>query len=289
MHPRLQLPIRVMEKQNVLKNLSLPCFKIIFLENGAGFFTVNGARKIITSPSIICLNEQEAAKFDGNLSLQGLFFLPNVVNELLSVKSIRKGKTGSFGLAGILDLFWVKPFTGSERRPAEIPLTPAAARAVKNVIEKVNRELTGQETSFWPCRSRSHLIELLLLVGRLYLDCKEIPNMTGDDSEIAPVILFLHTNYGRKITINGLAHQFGTNRNSLQLKFSKATGKSIGLYLRELRFSIARSLLADTKLPVASVLEQTGFTDATHFGRSFRKQFGVTPVQFRKDKTKETH
>jgi AraC-like DNA-binding protein len=285
-HPDVRLPIRVMEKRNALEHLSLPCFKIIFLEGGAGFCTVNDVRTITVSPSIICLNEQESAKFEGVLNLQGLFFRPEVVNEVLSVNSIRKGKTDSFGLSGILDLFWVKPFTGTRRRPAEISLTPAAAQAVKSIIEKVKTELTNQETSFWPCRARSHLVELLFLIGRLYLDCKEIPNMVSDDIEIAPVILFLHTNYGKKITINGLAHEFGTNRNSIQFKFSKATGKSIGLYLRELRLSIARSLLADTKLPVARVLEQTGFTDATHFGRSFRKRFGVTPAQFRKIRDK---
>ncbi len=282
-YSHLRLPIRVIHGRDAVEHLSLPCFKILLIEDGAGFFTVNGIRRIVAFPSALFLNDRESAEFEGAVALRALLFLPEVVNGVLSVRSIREDRRDGLGLSGILDLFWAKPFSGSGRRPAEIPLTPAAARALKDAFGRVETELTAQESSYWPCRARSHLIELLFLTGWLYLDRGEIPSMPDPDSEVAPVLLFLHTHYGEKITVDALARQFGTNRNSLRTTFTRATGKSPGLYLRELRLSIARSLLADTKLPVATVLEKTGFSDATHFGRAFRKRFGVTPAAFRKN------
>lgn len=281
-NPKIMLPMRIFKGMMALDYLSLPCFKIVYIENGAGIMTVNGRQRISPSPSVICLNDQEIAVFEGNPTLRVLFFLPMVVNELLTVCSIREERTDGLGLSGILDLFWAKSFSGVGIRPAEIPLTPAGELALRDAFEKTEAELTGQESSFWPCRARSHLIELLFMIGRQYHDRKEVPNIPGADSEMAEVLSYIHTYYGKKITIDGLAREFSTNRNTLQKNFSRVTGKSIGIYLRELRFSIARSLLMDTKLPVSTIIERTGFNDITHFGRAFRKRFGLTPASFRK-------
>lgn len=281
-NPRISLPLRVLKGKDAPASLSLPCFKIVFMEKGAGVITVNGVRRISASPSLVCLNDRESAAFEGDPTLRVLLFLPQVVNDALTVCSIREGRADGLGLSGLLDFYWAKVFGGSGIRPAEIPLTPAGAKAVQAAFEKTDAELTAQESAFWPCQARSHLIELLLVIGRLYHDHKEIPNIPGADSDMAPLLLYLHTHYAEKITIDGLARQFATNRNSLQKKFFSATGKSIGVYLRELRFSIARSLLADTSLPVGTVLDKTGFNDATHFGRAFRKRFGAAPAAFRK-------
>lgn len=120
------------------------------------------------------------------------------------------------------------------------------------------------------------------MIGRQYHDRKEIPDIPGADSEMTEILLYIHTHYSEKISIDSLAWRFLTNRNTLQKNFSRVTGKSIGVYLRELRFSIARSFLMDTKLPVRTVVEKTGFSDVTHFGRAFRKRFGLTPAAFRK-------
>jgi transcriptional regulator GlxA family with amidase domain len=52
-------------------------------------------------------------------------------------------------------------------------------------------------------------------------------------------------------------------------------------YLLELRIVRARSLLAETELPVKEIAAQTGFGDELYFSRLFRQKLNLTPSQWR--------
>jgi transcriptional regulator GlxA family with amidase domain len=43
-------------------------------------------------------------------------------------------------------------------------------------------------------------------------------------------------------------------------------------------------LLIDTRASLDQVAETTGFADAVHFGRTFRKITGATPAAWRRDR-----
>ena len=46
----------------------------------------------------------------------------------------------------------------------------------------------------------------------------------------------------------------------------------------------AQGLLIDTSASLDHVAEATGFADAVHFGRTFRKLTGATPAAWRRDR-----
>ena len=46
----------------------------------------------------------------------------------------------------------------------------------------------------------------------------------------------------------------------------------------------AQALLIDTRASLDQVAETTGFADAVHFGRTFRKITGATPAAWRRDR-----
>ena len=55
--------------------------------------------------------------------------------------------------------------------------------------------------------------------------------------------------------------------------------------LVRMRLEKARDLLGDARLAnlgVADVAEKCGFADPSHFARRFRRQFGMTPIQYRR-------
>lgn len=62
--------------------------------------------------------------------------------------------------------------------------------------------------------------------------------------------------------------------------FKKETGESLLRYINLVRLNAAQKLL-ETELPIASIAEQTGFRDGGYMIRLFKKEYGLTPGQYR--------
>lgn len=63
--------------------------------------------------------------------------------------------------------------------------------------------------------------------------------------------------------------------------FAEATGQTPHAFLTQLRVDRAKALLP-TALPLARIAAECGFSDQSHMTRLFRRQFGITPGNFRK-------
>jgi AraC family L-rhamnose operon regulatory protein RhaS len=98
---------------------------------------------------------------------------------------------------------------------------------------------------------------------------------------VDPIVLYLHTHYQEKITLDRLARTFHTNRTTLAERFREAAGVSVMAYLIRLRVQLAALMLRDTSLSVAEVGERVGFKDTSHFGRTFRDHIGCSPTEYR--------
>lgn len=65
--------------------------------------------------------------------------------------------------------------------------------------------------------------------------------------------------------------------------FKMETGLPLGRFLRAARLARAKSLLETSFLSVKQVSSVTGFGDETHFIREFKRTYGTTPGQYRRD------
>lgn len=81
-----------------------------------------------------------------------------------------------------------------------------------------------------------------------------------------------------------LAAQFSVSETSLKNYFRGVFGQNISIYLREVRMKKASELLATTKLSVAEVAEQVGYMNQSKFASVFKKQFGLSPLEYRRSK-----
>ena len=63
-----------------------------------------------------------------------------------------------------------------------------------------------------------------------------------------------------------------------------ATGKTAGEWIADLALREARHLLWHTSRPTAQVADELGFSDASAFGKFFRRQTGQTPAAYRQQR-----
>ncbi len=92
----------------------------------------------------------------------------------------------------------------------------------------------------------------------------------------------LRMQLGDAWTLEALAQQFNVTPRTLSRRFVQATGFSPISYLTKQRLELARNLLQSTTLQVQEIAEQSGFLSTTVFCRNFKKEFSLTPGQYRK-------
>ena len=84
-----------------------------------------------------------------------------------------------------------------------------------------------------------------------------------------------------------LAAQFSVSETSLKNYFRGVFGQNISIYLREVRMKKAAELLTLTRLSVAEIAELVGYMNQSKFASVFKKQFGLSPLEYRRSKKLE--
>ncbi|WP_239615696.1 helix-turn-helix domain-containing protein [Cohnella mopanensis] len=87
--------------------------------------------------------------------------------------------------------------------------------------------------------------------------------------------------YDTDLTLEDCASRLHYNANYLSSVFRKETQISFTEYLTSYRFNMAKKWLAETDMPIKDIASRLRYNNPQNFIRSFRKQEGMTPGQYR--------
>ena len=85
-----------------------------------------------------------------------------------------------------------------------------------------------------------------------------------------------------KIGVEDICQRFFLSKNALYRLFESEFGMPIGKYILSKRIQLSADALRNTNTPIATIAAECGFSDYNYFIRAFKKQMGITPLQFRK-------
>lgn len=95
-------------------------------------------------------------------------------------------------------------------------------------------------------------------------------------------IRFMQQNLSRSLTLDNIAQSAHLSTTFFCRKFKQDTGYSPIDYFNHLRIQRACQLLHFSTLRINEVASQLGIDDPFYFSRLFKKQMGVSPVEYRK-------
>jgi len=87
---------------------------------------------------------------------------------------------------------------------------------------------------------------------------------------------------GENLRVSEVAEVIGVHPVHLTRTFRIHYGVTVGAYLRNLRLEQAARALADSMSTIADIAAQAGFYDQSHFTRTFKRKFGLTPQEYRR-------
>lgn len=130
---------------------------------------------------------------------------------------------------------------------------------------------------------RALLQELFLLCVRWCSFIHEIPaEIHTTDRQIVAAAQFISEHYMEKIDSADIAAAAGYSPNYLSRKFRKSVGTGIHEYLVFVRLRYAALELLTTSYSITDIAFRCGFSDSNYFKDAFKKNYGVTPREYRK-------
>jgi AraC-like DNA-binding protein/sensor histidine kinase YesM len=95
------------------------------------------------------------------------------------------------------------------------------------------------------------------------------------------IIDLVQHQFDTDLTLEECASRLHYNANYLSSVFRKETGYSFSEYLTIYRFQMAKKWLEDSEMPIKDIAAKLCYNNSQNFIRSFRKQEGMTPGQYR--------
>lgn len=101
------------------------------------------------------------------------------------------------------------------------------------------------------------------------------------------VILSYIQEHYKGLTLQEVAAHFSYSPSHLSRMIKKYTGQSFTEIVKLRRLHHAAQMLESSRLSTEQISEQVGFSDLSHFYRSFKQYYGKSPVQYRRSLTME--
>ncbi|WP_051287396.1 hybrid sensor histidine kinase/response regulator transcription factor [Algoriphagus mannitolivorans] len=110
-------------------------------------------------------------------------------------------------------------------------------------------------------------------------------NSPPDEKFIKDAISIVQINLENEgFVIQDLVRELGVSRTLLFEKFKSLLGQTPNEFIQTIRLKYAAELIKSNHYKISEVAYKVGYSDPKYFSKSFQKQFGVTPTEFKKRK-----
>lgn len=130
-------------------------------------------------------------------------------------------------------------------------------------------------------------IEILLSLYEYDFEDQKTEQKTYTDAQIRVVRNIknsLSRNIASYVSLDALALNYGINLTTLKNCFKDMYGKPLYTWYKEYKFYRARELIKNTDYPISKIAHMIGYKSSSKFAKAFKKEMGVLPSSYRKNK-----
>lgn len=152
-------------------------------------------------------------------------------------------------------------------------------------------ELVGRfdRTAVWSETTKRPLIDgrgrIVGTVGMTRVVDPEVHQSGGEDAALGRVLVHMRTHFAEPLSNAALSRIAGRSVRAFERMFRRQMHQTPQQFLRRLRVRQACLALTADRSPIATIAAAHGFYDQSHFVREFRREFGLTPGQYRERHT----
>lgn len=163
--------------------------------------------------------------------------------------------------------------------------TDVLMRAYEFVVRRVEPDILGalapDYAALFAAKSLSDLQESVTSSLGRWIDA--LSNPRDHRSVVQEALLYIEANYYHDFSVPDVAESVLLSPSYLSSVFHEETGQTIHEYVTELRMGKATELLRTTTYRVSDIAHAVGYQDGNYFSRCFKKQYGVSPGEYREN------
>lgn len=137
-----------------------------------------------------------------------------------------------------------------------------------------NRMLSNVIMAFFTILLRKHGSEVIL----------PEQNIIDENENVVFLLKYIQEHYST-VTLSELANFFNYSERQIQRIIKDSTGSSFRENVQKLKMKKAARLLENPNMSIASISEELGYLDMGNFRHLFKKYYGMTPMEFRVQKS----
>jgi AraC-like DNA-binding protein len=148
-------------------------------------------------------------------------------------------------------------------------------------------ELVGRfdRTAVWSLTTKKPLRDargrIVGTVGMTRVVDSAVVHAGGEDAALGLVLVHMRNNFAEPLSNAELARIAGRSERGFERMFRRQMQATPQQFLRRLRLRLACRDLTTSRRPLAAIAAAHGFCDQSHFVREFRREFGLTPGEYR--------
>lgn len=96
---------------------------------------------------------------------------------------------------------------------------------------------------------------------------------------------YIDIHYAEQLSLTQICGEVGFSYNYFSTLFKQETGQGITDYITQVRIAHAKELLVTTRDSIQKIANQTGYLDVKHFNKTFSKEVGIRPLEYRRIKS----
>ena len=132
------------------------------------------------------------------------------------------------------------------------------------------------------------LYDLLSKISYTFAErVSQIQTPLSSDERIKKSIQYIKQNVNQHLTVGDIANYVGFSKSYFTTYFKSILGFSVSAFILRCKLEEGKKLLLYTNKSISTISNFLCFSSQSHFQTVFKKQYGITPSECRKENNKE--
>jgi len=248
-------------------------FEVLYLLKGSGYHVIDGNKYEIKPPCVFFMSPGQAHKLELSNDIEGFIFI--FTSDFYLLNRSNQNSLIEFPFF----------YTIHQDNPPLLLENESDIRFLENLFRQSIAEISRPGDYFLEmlrsildlilttCAARYQVSENMLIKGKGQILVKRFFHLVEE-------------NHQKNLSLSDYSGMIGVTPNHLTQTVKLLTGKTSSQIIKAKQLLEIKRLLVHTNLSVSEIANQLNFEDQSYFTKFFKRETGVTPIQYRSDSFK---